>query len=61
MTLQATHPGDQEIKLFFNSDLIIVIRVVFRITIGYLTQNLAFLVNIYRWLVILQKDRKGLF
>ena len=44
-----------------HATLIRIIRTIFRILVGYLCQNLAFLVNIERWLVILQQGNKRAF
>jgi hypothetical protein len=62
-TLRALYEQDTLMVNWFedHATLIRVIRSIFRILIGYLCQNLAFLVNIERWLVILQQGNRRVF
>jgi hypothetical protein len=62
-TLRALYDQDTLMVSLFeiHATLIRIIRTVFRILIGYLCQNLAFLVNIERWQVILQEGNKRAF
>ena len=62
-TLRALYDQDTLVVIWFedHATLIRVLRSIFRIFIGYLCQNLAFLVNIERWLVILQQGNKRAF
>lgn len=62
-TLIAVYDHDSSVADWFqeHATLIRVFRAIFRILIGYLCQNLAFLVNIERWLVILLQGNKRAF
>ena len=62
-TLRALYDQDTSVVKWFeyHDTLITVIHTIFRILVGYLCQNLAFLVNIERWLVILQQGNNRAF
>ena len=62
-TLIAVFDHDSMVAAWFqeHDTLIRVCRAFCRILVGYLCQNLAFLVNIERWLVILQQGQKRAF
>ena len=55
-TLKAVYYNDSMVATWFQEHAILirVCRAISRILVGYLCQNLAFLVNTERWLVILQ-------
>ena len=62
-TLKALYDHDSLVVDWFHehANLIKVTRTISRIIVGYLCQNLAFLVNTERWLVILQQGNKRAF
>ena len=62
-TLKALYDHDSIVVDWFQEHafLIGVCRTISRIMVGYLCQNLAFLVNTERWLVILQQGNKRAF
>jgi len=62
-TLIAVYDHDSLVAAWFqdHATLIRVCRAFCRILVGYLCQNLAFLVNTERWLVILQQGNKRAF
>jgi len=62
-TLKALYDHDSLVVDWFqeHASLITVCRTISRIIVGYLCQNLAFLVNTERWLVILQQGNKRAF
>jgi hypothetical protein len=62
-TLKAIYDDDSIVTDWFkqHDTLMRVSRAISRLLVGYLCQNLAFLVNIERWLVILKQGNKMVF
>lgn len=62
-TLKALYDHDSIVVDWFqeHASVITVCRTISRIMVGYLCQNLAFLVNTERWVVILQQGNKRAF